>query len=197
MPSPTRVGPCWCWPVPSGLPERVPVALQQLNLKLPPEVAAHWSAQARAEGLSVRDWLIARVGPAAGPAPAAAGAELLERVAALEAAVAQLQRPASPERVKAAPRSGDALGPGQLEIIGARHLSPPEPEAASPERVEPITRTGDALTTAELADQTGTSRGAWNNWAGKAAPGDVRHHPDAGSWRLVGKAPAPGGGPER
>jgi hypothetical protein len=182
------------------------VTLKQLNLKLPPEVAAHWSAQARAEGLSVRDWLIARLGPAAGPAPAAA-AELLERVAALEAAVAQLQRPASPERVKAAPRSGDALGaeplprveplrvplgPGQLEIIGA-----PEPEAASPERVEPITRTGDALTTAELADQTGTSRGAWNNWAGKAAPGAVRHHPTAGSWRLVGKAPAPGGGPDR
>jgi hypothetical protein len=142
----------------------------------------------------------------------AAGAQLLERVAALEAAVAQLQRPASPERVKAAPRSGDALGaeplprveplrvplgPGQLEIIGARHLSPPEPEAASPERVEPITRTGDALTTAELAEQTGTNRGSWNNWAGKAAPGDVRHHPTAGSWRLVGKAPAPGGGPER
>jgi predicted transcriptional regulator len=105
--------------------------------------------------------------------------------------------PVSPEWVNPAPRSGDALGPGQLEIIGARHLSPPEPEAASPERVEPITRTGDALTTAELADQTGTSRGAWNNWAGKAAPGDVRHHPTAGSWRLVGKAPAPGGGPER
>jgi hypothetical protein len=149
----------------------------------------------------------------------AAGAQLLERVAALEAAVAQLQPrtvtvrhienpgpepprpiaplPASPERVKAAPRSGDALGPGQLEIIDARHLSPPEPEAASPERVEPITRTGDALTTAELSEQTGTNRRAWNTWAGKAAPGDVRHHHAAGSWRLVGKAPVPGGGPDR
>lgn len=107
------------------------------------------------------------------------------------------QRPASPERVNPAPRSGDALRAGQLEIIGARHLSPPEPEAASPERVEPIARTGDAITTAELAEQTGTNRGSWNNWAGKAAPGAVRHHPTAGSWRLVGKAPAPGGGPDR
>jgi hypothetical protein len=168
------------------------VALQQLNLKLPPEVAAHWSAQARAEGLSVRDWLIARVGPAAGPAPAAAGAELLERVAALEAAVGELQRrPASPERVKAAPRSGEPLGPplDQLPLI---------PEPASPERVNPAALSGAALTTAEVAERTGTNRAAWNNWAaGAGRVGTVRHHRTAGSWRLIGKAPAPGGGPDR
>ena len=174
----------------------------QLAIQAPPELLERLRAAASARRQTVTAVVVEAIeaalsgGLQAAAAPAA-GAQLLERVAALEAAVAQLQRPASPERVKAAPRSGDALGPGQLEIIGARYLSPPEPEAASPERVEPIPRTGDALTTAELSEQTGTSRGSWNNWAGKAAPGDVRHHSTAGSWRLVGKAPAPGGGPDR
>lgn len=163
------------------------MALQQLNLKLPPEVAAHWSAQARAEGLSVRDWLIARVGPAAGPAPAAA-AELLERVAALEAGLAELRAAA---RVGPAPRSAELLrvASDQLPLI---------PEPASAARVTPPTLSGDALTTAQVAERTGTNRAAWNNWAGGAGRvGTVRHHPTAGSWRLIGKGPAPGGGPDR
>jgi hypothetical protein len=142
----------------------------------------------------------------------AAGAQLLERVAALEAAVAQLQRPASPERVKAAPRSGDALGPGQLEIIGARHLRPPEPEAASPERVEPIAQTGEPeplpvrrltpaeaaglLTTPEVGQALGlASDSALTNWiareaakrGGTAVGGIYRGH------RLRGKGLLPGG----
>ena len=54
-----------------------------------------------------------------------------------------------------------------------------------------------AITTAELADRTGTNKGAWNNWAAKASPGQVRHHSQAGSWRLVGKGPGPNGGPDR
>lgn len=53
------------------------------------------------------------------------------------------------------------------------------------------------LTTAELAIQTGTNKAAWNNWASKAAIGDIRHHPQAGSWRLLGKAAPASGGPER
>ena len=150
-------------------------------------------------------------GRQAAAAPAA-GAQLLERVAALEAAVAQLQRPASPERVKAAPRSGDALGPGQLEIIGARHLSPPEPEAASPERVEPIAQTGEPeplpvrrltpaeaaglLTTPEVGQALGlASDSALTNWiareaakrGGTAVGGIYRGH------RLRGKGLLPGG----
>jgi hypothetical protein len=97
-------------------------------------------------------------------------AALAERVERLEQA-----RPASPERAKPSP----------------------------PERVAPIPRLGDAappagaLATAELAEHTGTNKGAWNNWAVKATPGQVRHHPQAGSWRLLGKGPAPGGGPDR
>jgi hypothetical protein len=191
----------------------------QLAIQAPPELLERLRSAAAARRQTVTAVVVEAIeaalsgGLQAAAAPAA-GAQLLERVAALEAAVAQLlprtvavrhienpesgpPLPVSPEWVNPAPRSGDALGLGQLEIIGARHLSPPEPEAASPERVALIPRTGDALTTAELSEQTGTSRAGWNNWAGKAAPGDVRHHPDAGSWRLLGKAPVPGGGPER
>jgi hypothetical protein len=53
------------------------------------------------------------------------------------------------------------------------------------------------LTTAELAMQTGTNKAAWNTWASKATIGDIRHHPQAGSWRLLGKAAPASGGPER
>jgi hypothetical protein len=53
------------------------------------------------------------------------------------------------------------------------------------------------LTTAELAIQTGTNKAAWNTWASKATIGDIRHHPQAGSWRLLGKAAPASGGPER
>jgi hypothetical protein len=57
--------------------------------------------------------------------------------------------------------------------------------------------TSQGLTTAELAIQTGTNKGAWNTWASKAAIGDIRHHPQAGSWRLLGKAALASGGPPR
>jgi hypothetical protein len=99
-------------------------------------------------------------------------AALAERVERLEQT-----RPASPERVKP---------------------SPPERGELIPQTGDPVTpRTGDALTSVELAERTGTNRGAWNNWAVKAQPGQVRHHPQAGAWRLIGKVPAPGGGPDR
>jgi hypothetical protein len=174
----------------------------QLAIQAPPELLERLRAAARARRQSITTVVVEAIEAAlSGGLPTAAapaaGAQLLERVAALEAAVAQLQRPASPERVKAAPRSGDALVTGQLEIIGARHLRAPGP--AAPVRVESIPLSGDAITTAELSEQTRTNRDAWNNWAA-AAPdrvGEVRHHREAGSWRLVGKAPAPRGGPAR
>lgn len=75
---------------------------------------------------------------------------------------------------------------------------PPSPKQAplpSPALVAgPI---NGAITTVELAERTGTSRGAWNTWASKAAPGTVRRHAIAGNWRLVGKAPDERGGPPR
>lgn len=83
---------------------------------------------------------------------------------------------------------------------------PPSPKQAIRPSPKPVTlpspalgagRPDGAITTAELAERTGTNRAAWNNWAAKATAGDVRHHAEAGSWRLMGKAPAEVGGPAR
>lgn len=85
--------------------------------------------------------------------------------------------------------------------VGAlEQASPPVAPPAPPHPVQQAALALDAagaITTAELAERTGTNKGAWNNWAGKASPGDVRHHPEAGPWRLVGKAAPPAGGPPR
>ena len=181
----------------------------QLALELEPQLMQRLRARAAADGrpvaVLVRRWIEAGLGGAleqqATAAAPAAGPELLARVEALEAAVSDLHRPASPERVSAAPRSGEPvtpkrvpMGAGTLEIIGAAHL---QAAAASPERVSLQAQPGDAITTAELAKRTGTNRAAWNTWASKAAPGEVRHHPQAGSWRLIGKAAPEAGGPAR
>jgi hypothetical protein len=43
------------------------VPLEQLNLKLPPEVLADWRSRASAEGCSMRDWLLVITGSQARP----------------------------------------------------------------------------------------------------------------------------------
>jgi hypothetical protein len=177
----------------------------QLAIQAPPELLERLRAAAAAQrrtvtGLVIK-WIEAGLSgalPAAGAAPAgpaAAGAELLERVAALEAGLSELQAhraPASPERVTLAPRSGERveplrvpLGRGQLEIIGANHLRPPaDPEPASPERVNPAARSGDALpqrrltpseaagllTTPQVGEALGlSSDSALTNWIAREA----------------------------
>lgn len=177
----------------------------QLSVELPPELLArlraHAAAADRPVAAVVRRWIEAGLGGAleAGAAAPAAG-DLADRVAALEAAVAQLQaKPRAPRSAPAPEVLPLEQGPGQLEIYGAAHLHPPaEPAAAPRERDEQIPRSGDAITTAELAERTNTNRASWNNWARDKAPGAVRKMPaGVGSWRLVGEAPAPGGGPLR
>ena len=79
----------------------------QLALELEPQLMQRLRARAAADGrpvaVLVRRWIEAGLGGAleqqATAAAPAAGPELLARVAALEAAVADLQRPASSERV--------------------------------------------------------------------------------------------------
>lgn len=143
------------------------MALAQLNLKLPPEVLAQWRAQAAAEGLSVRDWLIARLSPAAG----AAGPDLADRVEALEARLAALeQRPAR------APRPAPAAPP-------AAPLPPPADLPA------------DGIETAALADLLGLKRGTFNAKVirnGGPRPGLVLE-----GWRCLGMQPSKRGGPPR
>ena len=87
----------------------------------------------------------------------------------------------------------DALATSPIRGIPA-----PRPvEPVTPKQVVPLGSQGDEITTAELAERTGTNRGAWNNWAKPERIGQVRHHPQAGSWKLIGKAATAIGGPER
>jgi hypothetical protein len=196
----------------------------QLALEVSPDLLQRLQARAAAEGrplaVLVRRWLEAGLSGAleqqAIAAAPAAGPDLLARVEALEAAVSDLPRLASPERVSAAPRSGEpvtpkrvTLGPGQLEIIGAAHL---RPGAASPERVSAPAQPGEPLplperrltpaeaagllTTPEVGKALGlSSDSALTNWIareaskrdGSAVGGIYRGH------RLRGKALLPGG----
>jgi len=111
---------------------------------------------------------------ASSPAPSS---QLEQRLDAVEQRLGALERSpkASPIRVMVDPLPEQVLSPKRTEL-------------------PPLT---GAVTTAELAEQTGTNRAAWNNWAKPERIGQVRHHPQAGSWRLMGKAAPPNGGPER
>ena len=86
----------------------------------------------------------------------------------------------------------------RLDALERFPKASPKRGPAIPPTGEPvIPQAGDAITTAELAEQTGTNKGAWNTWATKASPGDIRHHAQAGSWRLLGKTAPASGGPPR
>lgn len=135
--------------------------LQQLNLKLPAEVLDHWRGQAAAEGLSVRDWLVSRVGPAA----PAAGAELAERVAELERVTADL-----------AAALGELRGAGAAPRSPLPELEPVAPIARSeglaplPERRLTPDEAAGLVTLPELAAAVGLAGGsAVTNWIAREA----------------------------
>ena len=91
----------------------------------------------------------------------------------------------------------DALAASPVRVIPATPKPvAPIPQAGDAQPLRPLLG-ADGITTVELAKRTGTNRAAWNTWASKATPGDVRHHPQAGSWQLIGKAAPASGGPER
>lgn len=113
-------------------------------------------------------------GTPAGPA----GNDLLQRVDALERRLLALEeRPA---------------GVPVVEVPGT--AAAPLPPAPAPLALD---LPEGAITTAELARLTATNHKGWNNWAASRAAGEVRVHPDAGSWRLVGRVPSDAGGPAR
>jgi len=195
----------------------------QLALEVEPQLLERLRARAAADGRPlaalVRRWLEAGLSGAleqqAGPAGGPELSDLSERVGRLEAELAQLRRSASPERVSAAPRSGDPveplrvpLGAGQLEIIGAKQL---QAAAASPDRVSLQAQPGEPLplperrltpaeaagllTTPEVGEALGlASDSALTNWIareaskreGSAVGGIYRGH------RLRGKGLLPG-----
>lgn len=115
-----------------------------------------------------------------------------DRVEALEAGLRALVG-----RVEALERP-----PGRTPRVTAASPPPAAPQPAQKSEPEPLADPvplgeGEPVTTAELAERTGTNRAGWNNWAAGHAIGAIRRHRSAGNWRLVGRAPAPGGGPAR
>ena len=114
----------------------------------------------------------------------------LSALAALEARVAKLE--AANKGVNHTLKNNDESRPSDRSstkpVAGSSQFTNQGCDNVTPSK---------ALTTAELAIQTNTNKAAWNTWAGKATIGDTRHHPQAGSWRLLGKAAPASGGPER
>lgn len=154
--------------------------LQQLNLKVPPAVLDHWRAQAAAQGVSVRDWLVSIAGPTAAPGPGpAAGDGLADRVAQLEAAAAELREAVAQLQQARPPRS-------------------PRPAPAAPPVAPvptPADLPADGIETAALAQLLGVKRGTFNARIarmGGAAPGLV-----VDGWRCLGLRTPERGGPPR
>jgi len=154
--------------------------LQQLNLKVPPAVLDHWRAQAAAQGVSVRDWLVSIAGPTAAPGPGpAAGDGLADRVVQLEAAAAELREAVAQLQQARPPRS-------------------PRPASAAPPAAPvpiPADLPADGIETAALAQLLGVKRHTMNariSRAGGAAPGLV-----VDGWRCLGLRTPERGGPPR
>jgi hypothetical protein len=161
------------------VPDSVPVALAQLSLKLPPDVLADWRRRAAAagHGASVRDWLLAELsGPAEAPGAALGVAD---RLAALEAATAELRGAVAQLQQARPPRS-------------------PRPASAAPPAAPvpiPAGLPADGIETAALAQLLGVKRHTMNariSRAGGAAPGLV-----VDGWRCLGLRMPERGGPPR
>ena len=163
------------------------MALQQINLRIEQELLKQMKAEAKQRGLSLNllaasafEQLLAGQAPAEASSSKLDGlAEVIRRLEVLEQKVAKqsLQAHHLPH------------GPAPA-AQAARKPAPAAPKLAS-------VLTNGQLSSAELAIATTTSRAGWNNWASEQRVGQVRSHSTAGQWKLVGKAPAPSGGPDR
>jgi len=129
-----------------------------------PEVFADW------EGLCWKylqqppewvDWLIQGVRVTSGKVTKSD-----DLVAAAQAAA---DRPAAPHRRPTAQEQQDKGSNATFKCLD--NVDQPERD---------IITDGQGLTTAELAIQTATNKGAWNTWASKATIGDIRHHQPIG-----------------
>ena len=169
------------------------MALAQLSLKLPPEVLADWRRRAAAagHGKSVRDWLLAELsGPADAPGAALGVAE---RLAALEAAAAELRGAVALLQAQPAPSP-----PPAPEALGDRlEVAPPIAGSVSlPDRRLTLSEAAGLLSTPEVGAALGlASDSALTNWirreaskrGGSAVGAVYRGH------RLRGKGLLPGG----
>lgn len=157
----------------------MPRVRTQLNIQVSADFLTRIRSVAESQGRTVTSlalqWLEAGL---AGDRPADDGAAVSVRLAALEARLSAL------EARQSAPVPPACVAPAPVETTPA--LFAMEGEVSQP------------LTSAELAEQTGTSRASWNNWASRNPVGSVRVHPAAGPWRLAGQRHEPRkGGPPR
>jgi hypothetical protein len=197
---------------------------RQLAIELPPELLQRLKAHAAASGRPVsglvRQWIEEGLAaePRGGEAPGLAAsieelrgdvelgsarlsrcmngqAEMLQRLGALEAAVAALQKPSATAPPARATKPAPAAPSDPLEL--ELDLSPSEPHPSGGGST--ITRMGDApagaVTTAELADALGMKRGSLNERLRRM--GGAREGLELEGWRCCGQVAPPSGGPPR
>lgn len=184
---------------------------EQLNVRLDAALARQLKQEAQEQGrtvggivaLALEAWLAKASSVVAGDS----SSPDQQALAALEARVAKLEAIASLDNVKA--KNNDEAegyniksGKNQPTTQGLDNIKTSQGRdniTTSQENRIPYhgNVSSEGLTTAELAKQTSTNKGAWNTWATKASPGDIRHHAQAGSWRLLGKTAPASGGPPR
>ena len=166
------------------------MALAQINLRIEQALLAQMKTEAKQRGLSLNSlaasaferFLAGQESAEASGAKRDDLAEVMKRLEVLEQKVAKQSQQAHHPHGPAAERKP----------------APSKPAAAPPSEPKQMAQAGDgALSSAELAIATTTNRAAWNNWASDERVGQVRDHATAGQWKLMGKAPAPSGGPDR
>ena len=162
------------------------MTLQQINLRIEQGLLAQMKAEAKQRGLSLNslaasafERFLAGEGTAEASSNKLDGlAEVLRRLEVLEQKVTKQSQ-------------AHHLPHGPAPAVQAERKPAP---AAKP--MAPVLTNGQ-LSSAELAIATTTNRAGWNNWASEQRVGQVRSHSTAGQWKLMGKAPAPSGGPDR
>ena len=167
---------------------------EQLNVRLDAALARQLKQEAQEQGrtvggivaLALEAWLSKASSVVAGDS----SSPDQQALAALEARVARLEAIASRDIITVR-NNDESGGSDRTSTQGSDNVRTTFQEGVT------IVTPSEGLTTAELAIQTGTNKGAWNTWASKASPGDIRHHAQAGSWRLLGKAALASGGPPR
>jgi predicted DNA-binding protein len=155
----------------------------QLSFEVAPEVLqrlrAHAAAERRTVAALLRSWIEAGLAGALSDAAAnPVEPAVIERLEALEEAVAQLQqqpRPVAP--AKPAKRQAVASAP------------------ASPDRGIADPSAGGGITTAELAPLIGMKRGSLNERIRRM--GGARKGLELDGWRCCGQVAPPAGGPPR